>query len=172
MLLDSVLWNVWTRRETFRSCYMGDNDTVALEISWPKYRPIWYRMHCSYQDAWNFGIAKATVFCILLLLSHDAWNKRTQIILPRIARTLKVGRLRCPETSVNWYHHTLRKNPEERRPQIYFCHITEHNFQCKILFHTVPVWLSLCFVMCNFILYCFIRYSLALVRTLFNDQGV
>jgi len=30
---------------------------------------------------------------------------------------LCMGRIGCPETSVNDYQHTQRNNPEERRPQ-------------------------------------------------------
>lgn len=57
------------------------------------------------------------VFCRFYPPPHT-WNKRIYIILPWISRPLKVGEIRCPETSINRYHHTLRNNAQERRPQI------------------------------------------------------
>ena len=65
----------------------------------PMIHPDWY-IHIPWKP-----ITACTTFCIMMLAP-----------IPRIL-TLEMALTGCPETSVNNYQHTLRDNPEERRPR-------------------------------------------------------
>jgi hypothetical protein len=86
------------------------NRRMKLDFRLPP--PCWWDLRSS-------GILRSVVG----LLFNDVWgpNYRPQFQGSEVVGCwpLKMGRIRCSETSVNNYHMTPRKIPEERRYQVY-----------------------------------------------------